>query len=66
MFQRVPVNLCPSARTRHNGYFVDLFVRVSNALAISMYRKFGYTEYRCAALLRSTTKTFSAPATPRT
>ncbi|KAL4442463.1 hypothetical protein ABPG77_005047 [Micractinium sp. CCAP 211/92] len=30
----------------HNGYFVDLFVRVSNAVAINMYTKFGYTVYR--------------------
>jgi N-terminal acetyltransferase B complex catalytic subunit len=30
----------------YNGYFVDLFVRVSNELAINMYKKFGYTVYR--------------------
>jgi N-terminal acetyltransferase B complex catalytic subunit len=30
----------------HDGYFVDLFVRESNALAIGMYEKFGYTVYR--------------------
>lgn len=30
----------------HNGFFVDLFVRVSNAVAINMYTKFGYTVYR--------------------
>mmetsp|Transcript_43648 Transcript_43648/g.130871 ORF Transcript_43648/g.130871 Transcript_43648/m.130871 type:complete len:175 (-) Transcript_43648:141-665(-) len=30
----------------HNGYFVDLFVRKSNAIAISMYEKFGYSKYR--------------------
>ncbi len=30
----------------YNAYFVDLFVRVSNALAINMYRKFGYEVYR--------------------
>ncbi|KAJ3023414.1 N(alpha)-acetyltransferase 20, NatB catalytic subunit [Thoreauomyces humboldtii] len=28
------------------GFFVDLFVRVSNKVAISMYEKFGYTVYR--------------------
>ena len=28
------------------GNFVDLFVRVSNSLAISMYEKFGYVVYR--------------------
>jgi N-terminal acetyltransferase B complex catalytic subunit len=31
---------------KHNGYFVDLFVRVSNILAITMYKKFGYSVYR--------------------
>jgi len=30
----------------YNAYFVDLFVRKSNHLAISMYEKFGYTTYR--------------------
>ncbi|KAK9806271.1 hypothetical protein WJX72_007971 [[Myrmecia] bisecta] len=30
----------------HSGYFVDLFVRVSNATAINMYKKFGYIVYR--------------------
>eukprot|EP01084_Bolivina_argentea_P035543 65915_1 len=30
----------------HNCYFVDLFVRASNALAIQMYSKFGYSIYR--------------------
>ena len=30
----------------YDGYFVDLFVRVSNALAINMYKKFGYSVYR--------------------
>jgi len=30
----------------YNAYFCDLFVRSSNALAISMYEKFGYVKYR--------------------
>ncbi|EGG20718.1 N-acetyltransferase [Cavenderia fasciculata] len=30
----------------YDGYFVDLFVRKSNTLAINMYKKFGYTVYR--------------------
>lgn len=30
----------------YNAYFVDLFVRSSNSLAISMYEKFGYVAYR--------------------
>ena len=29
-----------------NCYFVDLFVRVSNIIAISFYKKLGYTVYR--------------------
>lgn len=31
---------------RCNGWFVDLFVRQSNALAIDMYTKMGYSVYR--------------------
>ena len=31
---------------RCQGYFVDLFVRKSNALAIDMYKKMGYSVYR--------------------
>lgn len=30
----------------YNAYFVDLFVRVSNSVAIGMYEKFGYSVYR--------------------
>jgi N-terminal acetyltransferase B complex catalytic subunit len=30
----------------YNGFFVDLFVRASNAVAIEMYRKLGYNIYR--------------------
>jgi N-terminal acetyltransferase B complex catalytic subunit len=30
----------------YNSYFVDLFVRISNALAIAMYMRFGYVVYR--------------------
>mmetsp|Transcript_23227 Transcript_23227/g.33979 ORF Transcript_23227/g.33979 Transcript_23227/m.33979 type:complete len:176 (-) Transcript_23227:252-779(-) len=30
----------------YNAYFVDLFVRSSNTLAIHMYEKFGYVKYR--------------------
>ena len=29
-----------------NCYFVDLFVRVSNKIAISFYKKLGYSVYR--------------------
>ena len=31
---------------KYDGYFVDLFVRMSNAVAISMYHSFGYSIYR--------------------
>lgn len=30
----------------HDAYFVDLFVRSSNVVAISMYEKLGYSVYR--------------------
>ena len=30
----------------YNAYFVALFVRASNTLAIKMYEKFGYSTYR--------------------
>ena len=30
----------------HEAYFVDLFVRASNKVAIEMYERFGYTAYR--------------------
>jgi N-terminal acetyltransferase B complex catalytic subunit len=35
------------------GYFVDLFVRESNALAIGMYKKLGYSVYRQAGAARA-------------
>jgi N-terminal acetyltransferase B complex catalytic subunit len=31
---------------RHNGFFVDLFVRPSNKVAITMYEQLGYLVYR--------------------
>jgi N-terminal acetyltransferase B complex catalytic subunit len=30
----------------YDAYFVDLFVRKSNKIAIAMYEKFGYVVYR--------------------
>eukprot|EP01094_Clydonella_sp_ATCC50884_P018121 TRINITY_DN3298_c1_g1_i2.p1 TRINITY_DN3298_c1_g1~~TRINITY_DN3298_c1_g1_i2.p1 ORF type:complete len:123 (+),score=52.95 TRINITY_DN3298_c1_g1_i2:298-666(+) len=30
----------------YNGYFVDLFVRKSNHVAVGMYERLGYTTYR--------------------
>jgi len=31
---------------RHDGFFVDLFVRPSNEVAINMYKNLGYIVYR--------------------
>jgi ribosomal protein S18 acetylase RimI-like enzyme len=31
---------------RYDGWFVDLYARVSNAVAIGMYRKSGYSVYQ--------------------
>lgn len=31
---------------RHDGFFVDLFVRPSNEVAINMYKSLGYIVYR--------------------
>ena len=46
MHERKP-HLAPCCMAQvHDGYFVDLFVRKSNAVAIAMYEKFGYTKYR--------------------
>jgi N-terminal acetyltransferase B complex catalytic subunit len=30
----------------HNGWYVDLFVRPSNSVAVRMYRNFGYDVYQ--------------------
>jgi len=30
----------------YDGYFVDLFVRVTNTVAVNMYKKLGYIIYR--------------------
>lgn len=32
---------------RENAWFVDLFVRVENTAAIELYKKMGYSVYRC-------------------
>ena len=32
--------------SQHDGYYVDLFVRSSNKIAIEMYKKFGYVIYQ--------------------
>jgi N-terminal acetyltransferase B complex catalytic subunit len=31
---------------RKQAYFVDLFVRVSNRVAVDMYKRLGYSVYR--------------------
>lgn len=31
---------------RKQAYFVDLFVRVSNKVAVDMYKRLGYSVYR--------------------
>jgi len=35
-----------SSPSTHNGYFLDLFVRCNNLVAIEMYEKMGYTVFR--------------------
>ncbi|CED84983.1 acyl-n-acyltransferase [Phaffia rhodozyma] len=35
-----------SSSPTHDGYFVDLFVRCNNVIAIGMYEKLGYSVYR--------------------
>ena len=41
----VPLPL-PMPTLSYNAYFVDLFVRISNVLAIAMYERLGYVVYR--------------------
>lgn len=38
--------MCAMVSTRYDGYFVDLFVRVSNTPGIRLYEKLGYSVYR--------------------
>lgn len=41
--------LCANTRfllLRKGGFFVDLFVRVSNQVAVNMYKQLGYSVYR--------------------
>ena len=40
------LELCTDKDCFYNGFFVDLFVRASNSLAIAMYYNLGYTVYR--------------------
>lgn len=40
------MNILEKLSENYKCYFVDLFVRRSNQVAISMYKKFGYVVYR--------------------
>ncbi len=40
------MNYLERVSDEHQGYFVDLFVRASNNVAIEMYKKLGYSIYR--------------------
>eukprot|EP00667_Euglena_gracilis_P029412 EG_transcript_38862 len=44
----------------HHGYFVDLFVRASNAVAVNMYKKMGYVIYRVVLEYYSASKNDAA------
>lgn len=37
---------CLLCLQRKGGFFVDLFVRVSNQVAVNMYKQLGYSVYR--------------------
>lgn len=38
--------MLPVSSCRKGGFFVDLFVRVSNQVAVNMYKRLGYSVYR--------------------
>ena len=40
------MNYLERVSEKHKGFFVDLFVRASNNVAIDMYKKLGYNIYR--------------------
>lgn len=40
------MNYLERVSENHRGFFVDLFVRASNNVAIGMYKKLGYNIYR--------------------
>ena len=39
---RLLMNYLEKISDEHNGFFVDLFVRSTNTVAIAMYEKLGY------------------------
>eukprot|EP01029_Cantina_marsupialis_P028877 TRINITY_DN778121_c0_g1_i1.p1 TRINITY_DN778121_c0_g1~~TRINITY_DN778121_c0_g1_i1.p1 ORF type:complete len:198 (-),score=47.96 TRINITY_DN778121_c0_g1_i1:125-655(-) len=43
---RKMMNELEEVSERHKGYFVDLFVRASNSLAVGMYKTLGFDVYR--------------------
>ena len=43
---RLLMNYLERVSEVHEGFFVDLFVRASNKVAIEMYEKLGYSIYR--------------------
>lgn len=40
------IHILEETATKENAYFVDLFVRPSNSIALEMYRQLGYVHYR--------------------
>ena len=45
---RLLMNYLEKVSDDHKGFFVDLFVRSTNKVAIEMYEKLGYSLYRIA------------------
>lgn len=43
---RLLMNYLEKVSDDHKGFFVDLFVRSTNKVAIEMYEKLGYSLYR--------------------
>lgn len=43
---RILMNYLEKMTIDHNGWFVDLFVRPSNSIAIKMYKNLGYDVFR--------------------
>ena len=40
------IELLEEISERNGGFFVDLFIRVSNQVTVSMYKQLGYSVYR--------------------
>lgn len=39
------MDICEEVTEKHDGWFVDLFVRAGNTVAVRMYEKLGYVVY---------------------